>query len=92
MWDGLFAVLVVPSPKLHSRLVIVPVEASVKLTARGAVPLVGVAVKPAATPEPAVTWKTAVPVNVPGGVGNTIVAFLEPMASEAEMLNTAVTV
>jgi hypothetical protein len=43
VWLGLWVVLVEPSPKLHDQLVTLPVEASVKVTARGAVPLVGLA-------------------------------------------------
>jgi len=39
--DGLILVLVPPSPKLQLLDVIEPEEASVKLTANGAVPLVG---------------------------------------------------
>jgi hypothetical protein len=40
-------VLVDPSPKVHDQLVGLPVEVSLKVTARGAVPLVGLAVKDA---------------------------------------------
>src|SRR5258707_5925521 len=39
--------VVAPSPKFQKRLVIVPVELSVKLTNKGAVPPVGVALKAA---------------------------------------------
>ena len=88
------AVLVPPSPKLHRRLVMVPAEVSVKLTVDGTVPPVGVAAKPAANPEPAVTWKAddLPKVNVPLGVENTMVASFHPTASKAGMLNWAVTV
>src|SRR5258706_9427141 len=37
--------VVAPSPKLHVRFVIVPVEVSVNVTLNGTTPLVGVAVK-----------------------------------------------
>src|SRR5438105_2112732 len=48
--------VVVPSPKSQKRLVIVPVELSVKLTVSGLAPLVGFAVKLAAgTSAPAPT-------------------------------------
>jgi hypothetical protein len=45
VWVGFAVVLVVPSPKFHDRLVILPVEVSVKLTDTGAIPDVGVAEK-----------------------------------------------
>jgi hypothetical protein len=47
VWLGFFTLLVPPSPKLQDQLVGELVEVSVKLTARGAVPLVGLALKPA---------------------------------------------
>src|ERR1051325_2811915 len=49
MWVKLVAVVLVvePSPKSQKRLVMVPVELSVKLTVRGETPLVGLAMKPA---------------------------------------------
>src|SRR6266576_6280840 len=49
MWEKATAVVlvVVPSPKFQNRLVIVPVEVSLKLTVRGLRPDVGVAVNPA---------------------------------------------
>ncbi len=40
-------VLVTPSPKSHSQAVIVPVDTSLKLTVKGTVPLMGLAVKSA---------------------------------------------
>ena len=46
-WDGLVTVDVPPSPKFHERAVMLPVEESVKVTFRGAVPVVGDALKPA---------------------------------------------
>ncbi len=39
--------LVTPSPKSHSQLVIVPLDTSLKLTVKGTVPLTGEAVKSA---------------------------------------------
>jgi hypothetical protein len=48
------AVLVVPSPKFHDPVVMLPVEVSVKVTVSGAVPEVGVVVKLAAGAEAAV--------------------------------------
>jgi hypothetical protein len=42
---GFWAVLVVPSPKSHAQVAIVPVEEFVNATLNGAVPLVGVIVK-----------------------------------------------
>ncbi len=47
MWLGLCAVLVLPSPKSQAQEAMVPVEASVKATVRGAGPDVGVALKAA---------------------------------------------
>jgi hypothetical protein len=47
VWEGFWAVEVVPSPKFHAQLVGAFVEESVKVTARGAAPLVGLAVKEA---------------------------------------------
>ena len=41
------AVPVLPSPKSHRRLVIIPVDASVNLTVKGAIPVVGAAEKAA---------------------------------------------
>ena len=45
VWLGFWSVLVVPSPKFQDQLVGVPVEESVKFTASGAVPLLGLALK-----------------------------------------------
>ncbi len=39
--------LVVPSPKFQFHAVMLPVEVSVNATAKGAVPVVGLALKPA---------------------------------------------
>jgi hypothetical protein len=47
VWLGLVAALVPLSPNLHTRPVIVPLDASVKVTANGVAPLVGLAVNPA---------------------------------------------
>jgi hypothetical protein len=47
VWEGFCAVEVVLSPKFHAQLVGVFVEESVKVTARGAAPLVGLAVNEA---------------------------------------------
>jgi hypothetical protein len=44
-----------PSPKFHSRLAMVPLEVSVKVTVKGTAPLVGVAVK-LAVPAGGVVW------------------------------------
>jgi hypothetical protein len=45
VWLGLLDVLVPPSPNVHEWFVIVPVDASVKVTFSGAAPLVTLAVK-----------------------------------------------
>ena len=50
VWDGFRVVEVVPSPKFHSLLVILPVEALVNCTTRGLLPLLGAAVKSATGP------------------------------------------
>jgi hypothetical protein len=50
VWLGFFEVLLPPSPKLQDQLVGELVEVSVKFTARGAVPLVGLALKLATGP------------------------------------------
>jgi hypothetical protein len=43
--DGVFRVLVVPSPKSHAHVATVPVVEFVKVTLNGAEPLVGLIVK-----------------------------------------------
>jgi hypothetical protein len=48
VWLGFLCVDVVPSPKIHCQVVTSPLDWSVNETARGAVPLVGAAAKPAA--------------------------------------------
>ncbi len=65
MWLGLCAVLVLPSPKSQVREVMLPVEASVKATGRGAAPDVGVALK--AAPGGGVTVTVTGAVTVPPG-------------------------
>ncbi len=47
MWLGFCSVLVLPSPKSKAHEAMVPVEASVKATGRGAGPAVGLALKAA---------------------------------------------
>jgi hypothetical protein len=47
VWDGFWAVEVSPSPKVHSQLVGVPVEVSVKSTVNGAAPWLGESVNDA---------------------------------------------
>ena len=82
-----------PSPKLHSRFVTTPVEASAKVTVSGTVPLSGAPVKPADTPAPAVTRKASDVLNVtsPFGVENTIAASFRPSGSAPGILNWAET-
>src|SRR5438132_995884 len=82
MWWMVAAVMfvVAPSPKTQDRLVMVPVEASVNVTSRGAVPLVGEPVKLATgtiapvpviglVEVPAVLMKMALSLNTPSAVG-----------------------
>src|SRR5580704_9674110 len=72
--------LVPPSPKVHTRLVTVPLEASVKFTTNVAAPLVGVPPKPATgatalepvtafVDVPPLLAKTTEPVNAPAATG-----------------------
>ena len=62
MCDGLCAVDVVPSPKVHNQLEGAPVDVSVNCTANGALPDVGIAVNEAAgaAGETAIDWDAEV--------------------------------
>src|SRR5436309_3728673 len=91
--------VVMPSPKSQNRLVIVPVELSVKLTVSGLRPLVGLAVKAAAgtiAAAPITGLMTLIPVSVlkttallklPAALGaNSITRFVEPNPAKAKEL------
>ena len=80
MWLGLCSVLVPPSPKPQAQEAMVPVEASVKATIRGAGPAVGLAAK-AATVLSTVTATLLLAVVLPAASRATALKVWEPFVT-----------